>query len=150
MKHKPERIPVQTLLNPATVEIPPAQAKLIEEKLQILNNIGFQVEQFGQSVFLVRGIPTILSGIDPREALRSVIEDFEEDESPLEEEIEAIIVGRICKKAAVKAGEVLSREEQEALLKDLESCEVPRTCPHGRPTMIHLSVDLLARQFGRR
>jgi len=150
MKHKPERIPVQTLLDPATVEIPPAQAELIEEKLQILNDIGFQVEQFGQSVFLVRGVPAILTDIDPKEALRSVIDDFEEDESPLEEEIEAIIVGRICKKAAVKAGQVLSYEEQEALLKDLESCEVPRTCPHGRPTMIHLSVDLLARQFGRR
>jgi len=150
MKYKPETIPVQILLKPATVQIPPAHTNLLEERLHVLNNIGFQVEPFGQDVFLVRGVPTILSDIEPEAALRSIIEDFEEDESPLEDEIEAIIIGRICKKAAVKAGQILSCDEQEGLLGDLESCEVPRTCPHGRPTMIHLSVDLLARQFGRR
>jgi DNA mismatch repair protein MutL len=51
---------------------------------------------------------------------------------------------------AVKAGQALSNEEQRALLHDLEACDSPRTCPHGRPTMIHLSVDMLERQFGRR
>jgi DNA mismatch repair protein MutL len=45
---------------------------------------------------------------------------------------------------------VLSPDEQKALLLDLEACQSPRTCPHGRPTMIHLSVDLLERQFGRK
>jgi DNA mismatch repair protein MutL len=65
-------------------------------------------------------------------------------------ETEARIIARVCKRAAVKAGQVLSPGEQAALLEDLESCQAPRTCPHGRPTMIHLSVDLLERQFGRR
>jgi DNA mismatch repair protein MutL len=51
---------------------------------------------------------------------------------------------------AVKAGKALSIEEQRALLANLEQCESPRTCPHGRPTMIHLSVDMLERQFGRK
>ena len=50
----------------------------------------------------------------------------------------------------VKAGQALGVEEQRALLNDLEACQSPRTCPHGRPTMIHLSVDMLERQFGRR
>jgi DNA mismatch repair protein MutL len=45
---------------------------------------------------------------------------------------------------------MLSLEEQQALLSDLEACAAPRTCPHGRPTMIHLSIDLLEKQFGRR
>jgi DNA mismatch repair protein MutL len=45
---------------------------------------------------------------------------------------------------------MLSLEEQQALLRDLEACAAPRTCPHGRPTMIHLSIDLLEKQFGRR
>jgi DNA mismatch repair protein MutL len=51
---------------------------------------------------------------------------------------------------AVKAGQTLSPDEQQGLLVDLESCESPRTCPHGRPTMIHLSVEMLERQFGRK
>jgi DNA mismatch repair protein MutL len=79
-----------------------------------------------------------------------VVEDFEEDEAPLQNELEARLIARICKRAAVKAGQSLSEEEQRALLRDLEACQSPRTCPHGRPTMIHLPVDLLERQFGRR
>jgi len=56
----------------------------------------------------------------------------------------------VCKRMAVKAGQTLSGEEQRSLLTELENCDSPRTCPHGRPTMIHLSVDMLERQFGRR
>jgi DNA mismatch repair protein MutL len=91
-----------------------------------------------------------LLGSDPEIALRAVVEDFEEDEKPLEKEIQAKLVARICKRVAVKAGQMLSLEEQQALLHDLEACAAPRTCPHGRPTMIHLSIDLLEKQFGRR
>jgi DNA mismatch repair protein MutL len=95
-------------------------------------------------------VPAILSGSSPAEALRVLVEDFEEDETPLQAELEARLIARVCKRAAVKAGKSLSPEEQRALLQDLETCQSPRTCPHGRPTMIHLSVDLLERQFGRR
>ena len=83
-------------------------------------------------------------------ALRAIVEDFEEDEAPLQNEIEKKLAARVCKRMAVKAGQTLSPEEQRALLTDLETCESPRTCPHGRPTMIHLSVEMLERQFGRR
>jgi len=51
---------------------------------------------------------------------------------------------------AVKGGQTLTSDEQRSLLNDLEACQSPRTCPHGRPTMIHLSVDTLERQFGRK
>ena len=78
----------------------------------------------------------------------AVVEEFEEDETPLKNEEEPH--HRPHLQRVVKAGKILSSEEQTALLRDLESCQSPRTCPHGRPTMIHLSVDLLERQFGRR
>ena len=140
----------QALLVPVSVDLPPAGARLLEEQLPILNHLGLQVELFGPGVFLVRAVPALLAGLDPAAALRALVEDFEEDETPLKAEIEARIIARICKRAAVKAGQVLSVVEQRALLADLEACSSPRTCPHGRPTMIHLSVDLLERQFGRR
>ena len=95
-------------------------------------------------------MPSLFAKSEPAAALRALVEDFEEDEAPLQNEIEAKLAGRVCKRLAVKAGQTLSPDEQRALLADLESCESPRTCPHGRPTMIHLSVDLLERQFGRR
>jgi len=140
----------QTLLQPVSVDLNPAAARLLNEQLPFLNKFGFRVEVFGPSAFLVRAIPSILSGSDPTAALRVLVEDFEEDERPLQTELETKMIARICKRAAVKAGQVLSIDEQKALLADLESCQSPRTCPHGRPTMIHLSVDLLERQFGRK
>lgn len=143
-------IPGQALLQPVTVELPPASARLLSEQLPTLARLGFQVEEFGSSTFLVRSIPALLSGMDAGAAIRVLVEDFEEDETPLQTEAEARLIARICKRAAVKAGKVLSNEEQRALLNDLEACQSPRTCPHGRPTMIHLSVDVLERQFGRR
>jgi DNA mismatch repair protein MutL len=143
-------IPSQVLLEPVVVEFPPASARLIDEQLPVLRRFGFHVEPFGPGAYRMRTIPAILSGMEAQAALRVLVEDFEEDESPLKSEIEARVIARVCKRAAVKAGQTLSLDEQQALLLDLEGCQAPRTCPHGRPTMIHLSVDLLERQFGRR
>jgi len=98
----------------------------------------------------VRSLPTVLGPVDPARAVRVVVEDFEEDETVLAAEVEARLIARVCKRAAVRAGQVLSMTEQAELVQRLEQCLSPRTCPHGRPTMIHLSVDALERQFGRR
>jgi DNA mismatch repair protein MutL len=143
-------IPSQTLLEPISVTLPPAQTALLEEQLDLLNRFGFQVEPFGPNTFQVRAMPTLFSGSDAASAMRALVEDFEEDETPLQEELEARIAARVCKRMAVKGGQTLSNDEQRALLTDLENCDSPRTCPHGRPTMIHLSVDMLERQFGRK
>ena len=150
MKQRGDPIPAQALLEPVTIHLPPAAANLLQAQLTVLDQLGFQVELFGPNTFRVRAIPALLTGADPQAAVRVVVEDFEEDEAPLQSEIEARLIARICKRAAVKAGQTLSGEEQRALLRDLEACRSPRTCPHGRPTMIHLSVDLLERQFGRK
>jgi DNA mismatch repair protein MutL len=145
-----KKIPAQTLLEAVNVVLPPEKARLLEAQLPVLEDLGFEVAPFGPNTFTIRAIPALLLGGDPEAALNVLVEDFEEDESPLAEEVEARITARICKRMAVKGGQTLSKEEQEALLRGLEACQSPRTCPHGRPTMIHLSADLLERQFGRR
>jgi DNA mismatch repair protein MutL len=150
MEMLPESLPGQSLLQPVAVELPAAAARLLADQLPVLSRMGFEVEAFGPHTFLVRSMPALLAGSDPGAALRVLVEDFEEDETPLQAEREARLVARVCKRAAVKAGHALSPEEQRSLLSDLEACQSPRTCPHGRPTMIHLAVDLLERQFGRR
>lgn len=149
-QHENRSIPSQALLAPEVVTLPPQSAKMIGEQLPFLNKFGFEVEEFGANTFQVRAMPILFSGGDPASALRALVEDFEEDESPLQAEVEARLAARVCKRLAVKAGQVLTSDEQRSLLNDLEACQSPRTCPHGRPTMIHLSVDTLERQFGRR
>jgi DNA mismatch repair protein MutL len=150
MSQMAESIPGQSLLEAEAVDFPPSEARLLLGQLPALQRLGFQVEEFGPNTFLVRAIPTLLVDIDPAAALRVLVEDFEEDETPLQSQIEAKIIARVCKRAAIKGGQVLSPQEQSALLEGLVACQSPRTCPHGRPTMIHLSIDLLERQFGRR
>ena len=140
----------QALLEPAQVELAPWQASLLEEQISLLLGLGFEVEPFGGGTFRLRSVPLMLVGVDPEAALRAVVDEFEEDETPLEAEAERRLAARVCKRAAVKSGQVLSLAEQESLLRELEACQSPRTCPHGRPTMIHLSVEDLERQFGRR
>jgi DNA mismatch repair protein MutL len=149
-QHAIKNIPSQALLTPVTVTLPPPSAHLLVTQLPVLQNFGFGVEEFGPNSFQVRAMPALFMGSDPAAALRALVEDFEEDESPLQNEIEAKVAARVCKRMAVKAGQALSTEEQRGLLIDLEACAAPRTCPHGRPTIIHLSVDMLERQFGRR
>ena len=145
-----EEVPAQALLEPVSVTLPPEKSRLLEDQLPVLNSLGFLVEPFGPNTFTIRAIPTLIVGGNPEAALNVLVEDFEEDEAPLAAAIEARITARICKRMAVKGGQILSEQEQRALLQSLEKCQSPRTCPHGRPTMIHLSADLLERQFGRR
>jgi DNA mismatch repair protein MutL len=145
-----QSIPSQSLLTPVVVTLPPAASQVLLNQVPVLHRFGFVVEEFGPNTFQVRALPALFSGSDPSAALRALVEDFEEDEAPLQNEIEARLAARVCKRMAVKGGQVLSLDEQRALLFDLEACASPRTCPHGRPTMIHLSVDMLERQFGRR
>jgi DNA mismatch repair protein MutL len=144
------KIASQSLLTPVVVTIPPQASQLLITQIPALQGFGFDVEEFGPNSFQVRAIPALFAGSEPSAALRALVEDFEEDEAPLQDEIEKRLAARVCKRMAVKAGQALSQAEQRALLTDLEACDSPRTCPHGRPTMIHLSVDLLERQFGRR
>jgi DNA mismatch repair protein MutL len=150
VQHGNKSIPAQSLLTPEVITLPPQSAKALLSQLEFLNHFGFEVEEFGTNTFQVRAMPVLFTGADPSTALRALVEDFEEDESPLQAEVEAKLAARVCKRMAVKGGQALTTEEQRALMTDLEACQSPRTCPHGRPTMIHLSVDMLEKQFGRK
>jgi len=142
-------IPSQALLDPVVIELTPEKAGILEQQREALINLGFEVEPFGPNTFVIRSVPIVVDRSDPRLAVEAVVTAFEEDETPLMAEVEARVAARVCKRMAVKAGQILSEAEQRNLLLNLEASQSPRTCPHGRPTMIHLSVNLLERQFGR-
>jgi DNA mismatch repair protein MutL len=82
-------------------------------------------------------------------AVRQLVADLESGDAPLRKDLEARVLRRVCKRMAIKAGRVLSFAEMAALVRDLEACESPRTCPHGRPTMIQISTGQLEKEFGR-
>lgn len=139
----------QHVLTGATVDLPPASARLVEEAQDTLRELGFVLEPFGTNTFRVRAVPALLADRDPHEVLRGLVEDLEAGSVPGAVTLEERLVRRVCKAAAIKAGQALSFDEMQRLVEQLERCEEPRTCPHGRPTMLHISGDELARQFGR-
>lgn len=140
---------VQGLMSGFPVQLSPAQANLVSDQLELLTRLGLQLEPFGPNTFMIRTVPALLTGLDPAKALLDVVECLADDEAPLHSTIEARIILRVCKSAAVKAGQTLSLSEMEAMIRQLEACQNPHTCPHGRPTLIHLSATQLAKEFGR-
>jgi len=140
---------VQHVLPTATVDLPPAAAQLLEEHLASLAALGFELEPFGPHTFRVRAVPALLADQNPVEVLHALIEDLETGASPGEVSLEEKLIRRVCKAGAIKAGQLLSLEEMQVLIQQLERCASPRTCPHGRPTMLHISGEELARLFGR-
>jgi DNA mismatch repair protein MutL len=139
----------QALLEPALAELGPEAADLLEEHIESLQRLGFDVEPFGGSTMLVRSVPAIAAEEEPQRVLEDVAAALLAGDEPLASPVEEAVARQVCKRAAVKAGEVLDRPELEALIRALEQCDSPRTCPHGRPTMIRLTVEQLAREFGR-
>ena len=139
----------QYALAAQTVQVAPDEARLLEEILGLLSELGFELEPFGPNVFIIRSVPAMLAEGDPVEAIAGIVDDLAQGNKPGAESIEAKIVLRVCKTAAVKAGQILSFEQMQGLIRQLERCQTPLTCPHGRPTMIHMSTNQLEHEFGR-
>jgi DNA mismatch repair protein MutL len=144
-----QRLAIQPLLEPLVLDLTPEQAAVVADELATLGEMGIAIEPFGGSSYLVRSIPAILSKDNPQSALVEIIDGLAQGDDVVGNSHEAALVTLICKRAAVKGGHVMSTAEMQELVRRLEACRSPRTCPHGRPTMIHLSAIELARQFGR-
>ena len=142
-------IPRQHLLEPLTLHVGHELTGLVADQLAPLNQVGFEIETFGGDTFLVRAIPSVLSGQDPLRTLEEIVNAMTNRRNLVGEELEARMVKMICKRAAIKAGQLLSDLEMQELIHQLEACQSPRTCPHGRPTMIQLSAGELEKAFGR-
>jgi DNA mismatch repair protein MutL len=138
----------QALLEPLPVELTPRQQALVEEMAEALEEQGFSLEPFGERAYLVRAVPAALGEKDVAQAVLRFL-DLVEREDAVSDRRERVAISLACH-SAIRAGQALNPEEMRELLRQLEETQMPRTCPHGRPTMIHLSADALAREFHRR
>ena len=139
---------VQSLLEPVTVELNPGQRELLESQRELIAALGFHIESFGPDTYLLRGVPSLLIDGDLAEAFQEVLETMAEG-GGFDSWEERAAYSIACH-GAIRAGKTLSQQEMSELARQLEECQQPNTCPHGRPTMIHLSSSHLEREFGRR
>ena len=139
----------QVLLLPATLELTPVQARRLEEYLTELQRYGFDLEPFGGRTFVLRAVPAILAGRDAAGTLQDIIEDLPDDrQSPLADFEETLLAPLACH-SAIKAGEAMTRDEMDRLLRDLGRTRVQTNCPHGRPLVFSLSRRDIEKRFKR-
>jgi DNA mismatch repair protein MutL len=111
--------------------------------------LGFDLAPFGEGALAVRAVPAVLAGRDVARAVREVLDALAAPDAAAGEKAERAPMTLACH-AAVRAGMTLGLDEMRELVRLLERCASPRTCPHGRPTMMHLSASALDREFRRR
>jgi DNA mismatch repair protein MutL len=144
-------VPTQKLLLPQTFDMPPRDADWIERNLSILQRMGIGIESFGPNNFKIDSLPSFLNVYDAAQFMRKVIDDLKgTGKSTSEMRLgEEMIAKTVCRHA-VKANDPLRYLEVEKLIRDLLDCDLPYCCPHGRPTMIQISLAELEKKFGRK
>ena len=139
---------VQGLLEPTSVTLSPSHEETVHDHADVLAQYGWLLEPFGDRACLLRGVPAVLSSRDPAKSFLDMLEAAATaaEFATWEDRIAATVA---CH-GSVRAGQSLTREEMVEMVRLLERTQQPHTCPHGRPTMLHLSANNLEREFGRR
>jgi len=139
----------QRLLIPINVEVSRSDFSFVSKNAEAFKALGFEVEPFGQSSFKLNAIPAALEQSNAGGMFKELVSCLVEDgESGLRTDSAKIALAA-CK-AAVKSHDKLSMDEAASLIKQMARCEQPFSCPHGRPTVINISVKELERRFGRK
>jgi len=138
----------QQLLFPQVVELTQAQLQVFDEHQDLLAGLGFVVRPFGGKTVLVEAEPVTLMMGRHSQVLRDILDDLAVHQ-PAELDREERLARSFACQGAIKAGEPLTQAEMNSLVNMLFATSSPYTCPHGRPTVIRMSLEELARKFGR-
>ncbi len=140
----------QRLLLPETIRVTPRQADLLDEHADLLHRLGLDLSPFAGDAVAIHALPTILKDADAAPFVRDLLDQLEQQPEGAgpEKAIHPILDMMACK-AAVKAGDPLSPEEIEALMRQRHLVDKSSNCPHGRPTTLRLTKADLDRQFKR-
>ena len=147
-EYNKESIATQQILTPEIIELTTSEMDVFLENKKLFNDLGFIIEEFGENSIAIRGYPLLFGKPEGKDMFIQIFDnlDFSIDTS-YELKIEKIM--KISCVNAIKGGDKLDKLEVEALFNDLIKCEVPYTCPHGRPTMIEMTKKELEKEFFR-
>ena len=144
-----KRIGKQDLLKPISLELSKSESTAFEEMLPQINNMGFDVEKFGPSSFMIRSVPALLAGSEP-ERIREAIDDIVESGSMKSaEEKHTYMMYTVACHSALRAGDKLTMAQMEFVIREMESIPNPYACVHGRPTVMTITPSELDKKFKR-
>ena len=138
----------QQILFPTVLELSPREFQTFEANKELIQKLGFEIKSFGGRSILVTAVPTVIKNKSGELFLKEILTELEEEEKVEKNKVKAVAKSFACH-AAVKAGERLTQEEMSTLLHQLFATEEPYSCPHGRPTVVKISIEELNKKFGR-
>ncbi len=149
LKAQQEEISSQMLIAPIDCPMTPDSAALLLENTALLQELGFEIEEFGEGTVLMRRIPMDLSAEDARDTLENIAADLHNGRREERSQVRDTLLHTVACKAAIKAGWRTDAQELMVLAKQVMSREDLKHCPHGRPICISLSKKQLEKQFKR-
>ncbi len=138
----------QKLLMPITIELSPADMAYVARNLHEFENIGFEIEPFGRNTVKLNSIPAAIKQENVGGFFHDMLARI--GEIGAGQRLATDTLARAACKAAVKAHDRLSLQEAAALIDQMSHCALPYSCPHGRPTMLNISISEIERRFGRK
>ncbi|HDQ23076.1 MAG TPA: DNA mismatch repair endonuclease MutL [Candidatus Uhrbacteria bacterium] len=152
--YKTEKIKSQRLLLPLNLELSASENEILKQSLNFLQGLGFDIEIFGNKAFIINAVPQELDKLDIKQTILGIINDLEDQDfsraKSLEEKKDLVIKYAACR-TAIKFNDKIAIEEQTKLLEDiLNIIDKINTCPHGRPFVMELTLDQLAKNFKRK
>jgi len=149
LKANQEKISAQTLLTPIPVRLSPAACGELLSNRQMLEELGFEVEEFGENTIVLRQIPMDLSPELAAESVETLAADLLNGRREKKDTVRDELLHTVACKAAIKAGWKNDEKELLAVVKQVMSREDLKYCPHGRPICVTLSKKQLEKQFKR-
>ena len=149
LKKNQEAISSQALLTPIPCRLGPDSTAIILSNQDLLTELGFEIDEFGDNTVLLRQIPMDLSQEDAADAVDAIAADLLNGRREKKTDVRDEVLHTVACKAAIKAGWQTDEKELLALVKEVMSREDLKYCPHGRPICVSLSKKQLEKQFKR-
>ena len=146
-KFKNHKIDMQMLLDPIVLEISNIDMLKVETNLDLFLNFGFEIELFGNNHIMIRGVPTIFGNPESEKFILQIIDNIDDLKNSYD--LKGDKFASMACRAAIKANDKIHTMEMKKLLSQMEVCENPFTCPHGRPTIVEISKKEIEKMFKR-
>lgn len=153
-RFKKHHLEAQGNLIPEVIELEPSRSSILSDKLDLFKKFGLKIEEFGPRTYKINSVPVVAGriqgGQQTRDMVENILEIIKESENlPNLETLTDDIIKVIACRSSIKAGDKMSQEEVNAMVKLLEKCSVPHRCPHGRPIVIRITEKELDLKFNR-
>jgi DNA mismatch repair protein MutL len=142
-------VATQRSLFPSSIELTPADAVLLNELLPDLHQMGYTIEPFGKTAFVIQGTPADIEAGNEKMILEKILEQYKHFSSEIKLSKREMLLRTVAWQQAIKAGVSLSEKEMQNLTNDLLQCQQPNASPSGKPTYLEFKKDQLEKMFGR-